>query len=57
MTQSNAVAAIMLVLLLAGCALKPVTPEVKIEEVKEEFRPGRLTVPSLSITLYELKSD
>jgi len=32
-------------------------PEVKIEEVKEEFRPGRLTVPSLSITLYELKSD
>ena len=33
MTQSNAVAAIVPALLLAGCALKPVTPEVKIEEV------------------------
>ena len=31
--QSNAVAAIMSVLFLSGCALKPVTPEVKIEEV------------------------
>jgi len=30
-------------------------PEVKIEEVKEEFRPGRLTLPPLSITLYQLK--
>ena len=33
MTQSNAVAAIVPALFLAGCALKPVTPEVKIEEV------------------------
>jgi len=32
-------------------------PEVKIEEIKEEFRPGRLTLPPLSITLYELKTD
>jgi len=32
-------------------------PEVKIEQIKEEFRPGRLTLPPLSITLYELKTD
>lgn len=38
-----------------ACNVPGRAPEVKIEEIREVFQPGRLAVPPLSITLYQLK--
>ncbi|MGC9055362.1 MAG: alpha-L-arabinofuranosidase C-terminal domain-containing protein [Candidatus Saccharicenans sp.] len=38
-----------------SCNVPGREPEVKIEEIQENFRPEKLTVPPLSITLYQFR--